>query len=120
MEYRVLKIGIMPRKEFEKYTLEIAQGKRKRSPNDPKVWFESVRSLAQIMSDENRQLMRTIRDQRPESIRELAQLTGRRSNNLSRTLKTLEAHGLVQLTRKNRAVKPKLRARALCVELRIA
>ena len=94
MEYRVLKIGIMPRKEFEKYTLEIAQGKRKRSPNDPKVWFESVRSLAQM--------------------------TGRRSNNLSRTLKTLEAHGLVQLTRKNRAVKPKLRARTLRVELRLA
>ena len=44
---------------------------------------------------------------------------GRRSNNLSRTLKTLEAHGLVQLTRKNRAVKPKLRARTLRVELRI-
>jgi predicted transcriptional regulator len=54
-----------------------------------------MRSLSQVLSDENRALLEVIRTTRPESISELADLTGRQQGNLSRTLKTVSRHGLV-------------------------
>lgn len=74
----------------------------------PSVWFDSWRQLAGVLSDENRQLLRLIRDCKPRTVAELSEISGRAASNLSRTLKNLEEHGLVRLHRsaESRAVRP--------------
>ncbi len=47
---RRMKIGIMSREGFQKYTMDIASGKMKPHANAPKIWFESVESRAQVLS----------------------------------------------------------------------
>jgi putative addiction module component (TIGR02574 family) len=69
--------------------LAIARGDLKPRPGDPKVWFTSMRSLAEVFGHENRALLRTIRETRPLSIASLADTTGRKPGNLSWTLKTM-------------------------------
>ena len=84
-------------------------GEQKPKPNGrdvPTVWFASMASLAAVLSDANRALLRTIQDQQPKSLTELAQLTGRKVPNLSRTLRTMEGYGLVALRRNVRDVQP--------------
>jgi predicted transcriptional regulator len=74
----------------------------------PTVWFDSWRQLAGVLSDENRELLRLIRDCKPRTVAELSGISGRAASNLSRTLKNLEEHGLVRLHRstESRAVRP--------------
>ncbi len=60
-----LKLGIMRRDEFQLYTLAIAKGEIKPEADAPKVWFDSVESLAQILSTENRALLHTNTDKYP-------------------------------------------------------
>ena len=92
-----VKIGIMPLKEFQAYTKTIVTGKHKRKRGEPKIWFSSMASLAQVLSDQNRELLSLIAEQRPESITELAELSQRSQSNLTRTLKTMENYGLVKM-----------------------
>jgi predicted transcriptional regulator len=42
-----------------------------------RLGFTSIRSLAVVLSDENRALLKFIMEKKPNSIRELADLTGR-------------------------------------------
>lgn len=74
----------------------------------PTVWFDTWRQLVGVLSDENRQLLKTMRSARPQTVAELAKLSGRAPSNLSRTLKNLQAHGLVRLHRAEagRAIRP--------------
>ncbi len=72
----------------------------------PTIWFASLASLAAVLSDENRALLRTIRDQKPKSLTELAELSGRKVPNLSRTLRMMSGYGLVVLTKKERDIQP--------------
>ncbi len=66
-----------------------ARGEYKPKPSDPKIWFTSMRSLAEVLSDENRALLKIIQEAKPQSITSLAEITGRKTSNLSRTLKTM-------------------------------
>ncbi len=43
-------IGIMPYKEFKKYTMAIACGKHKPKKGEPKIWFESIETMSQVAS----------------------------------------------------------------------
>lgn len=105
-----ISIGIMPEDKIRERMLAIARGEYKPKPSDPKIWFTSMRSLAEVLSDENRALLKIIQDSQPESISGLAELTGRKQSNLSRTLKTMSQYGLVEMVRKNRQVKPIVKA----------
>lgn len=96
----------MSQKEIRERTLAIAQGKYKPKQDEPKIWFTSIRSLAEVLSDENQALLQVITDKKPDSIRELADITGRQPSNLSRTLKTLSAYGFVKLKKFNKTVCP--------------
>jgi len=49
--------------------------------------------MAQVLSNENQLLLKTILDRKPESLKELEAATGRSSSNLSRTLKTMARYG---------------------------
>ncbi len=105
-----INIGIMPEDKIRERMLAIARGEYKPKPTDPKIWFTSMRSLAEVLSDENRTLLKIIQDRQPESISGLAELTGRKQSNLSRTLKTMSQYGLVEMVRENRQVKPIVKA----------
>lgn len=97
MPRKALKIGIMSREDFKKRTIAIAKGEYKPQKDEPKVWFESLQSLAQVLSDENRILLKIIEEQKPKSIKALEEITGRKSSNLSRTLHTMANYGIVDL-----------------------
>jgi predicted transcriptional regulator len=99
-------IGIATRQDIRSRALAIASGYHLPRPDEPKVWFTSMRSLAEVLSDDNRVLLRVIREEKPESLSQLAEVTGRAASNLSRTLKTMERYGLVEMQRELRTVRP--------------
>src|SRR6266498_2490180 len=99
---KTVKIGIMSQKEIRARTLAIARGEYKPRPDEPKIWFTSIRSLAEVLSDDNQALLQTIMEKKPHSIRELSEMTGRESSNLSRTLRTLSVYGFVKLEKSNK------------------
>ena len=105
-------IGIMSQEQMRARAVAIARGKYKAKPGEPKIWFPSMRSVAEVLSDENRTLLHVIRESQPDSLGELAQLTGRQLSNVSRTLKTMSNYGLVELKRspKGREVRPVVKA----------
>jgi predicted transcriptional regulator len=94
---KILRIGIAPYEEMKARTMAIARGELKPGPDEPKLWFASIESLARVLSDKNRVLLDLIIDQQPKSLAELEALSGRAKSNLSRTLKSMERFGLVEL-----------------------
>jgi predicted transcriptional regulator len=109
-------VGIMPLEQYKKRTIDIAKGKYVPKPNEPKIWFESIKSLAQVLSNENQKLLKVILEKNPKSLSELHSLTGRATSNLSRTLKTLARYGIVELHKINNSVVPEVKATNFKVE----
>ena len=96
---KVLRIGIASRDQMRARTMAIARGEYRPGRDDPKVWFTSLESLAQVLSSKNQLLLELIRRVRPASMKELADVSGREVSNLSRTLHTMERYGLVRLSK---------------------
>ena len=88
--------------------MRIARGEQKPGPDDPKVWFTSTESFAQVLSAGNRELLRTIAERAPASLDELAEMTGRAKSNLSRTLKKMAEYGLVEMEPEGRRRRPRV------------
>ena len=105
-------IGVMPQAQIRARMIAIAKGEYKPKSGEPKIWFTSMKSVAEVLSDENRALLKVIRETRPDSIAVLARSTGRQPSNLSRTLKTMSRYGLVELQREKTQVRPVVKARA--------
>jgi len=116
MKMKTIRVGIMPMEQYKKRTMDIAKGLYKPKKDEPKVWFESLKSMAQILSNENQELLQVILDNNPKSLKELEELTGRAKSNLSRTLKTLERYGIVELHKENNALVPEVKATHFKVE----
>jgi predicted transcriptional regulator len=110
LKMKIIKIGIASQEKIRERMLAIAKGELKPKPSDPKIWFTSMRSLAEVLSDENRALLDVIRTSRPASISALADLTGRKQGNLSRTLKPMSRYGLVKMEKHERSLRPIARA----------
>lgn len=119
MAKKVLKIGIITQEDYKKRTIAIARGEYKPKKGEPKVWFESINSMAQVLSSENQQLLKIIKEQKPTSLKELEIATGRKSSNLSRTLKTMSRYGIVDLVKQNKSIKPVVKATDFKVEFGI-
>ena len=104
-----LKVGIASYEEMKAQTMAVARGKRRISPDEPKVWFTSTESFSKVLSAGNRKLLRVIAEKEPGSLDELARITGKAKSNLSRTLHTMESYGLVRLERGERGrITPKV------------
>jgi len=103
---KTIVIGIMPQEKIRERVLAIARGDYKPKATEPKIWFTSMRSLAEVLSDDNRALLKVIQEAKPQSISSLADITGRKPGNLSRTLKTMSNYGFVEMKRENRHVRP--------------
>jgi predicted transcriptional regulator len=61
---KIIKVGIASQEEIRERMLAIAKGEFKPKPSDPRIWFTSMRSLSQAVSDENRALLDVIRTAR--------------------------------------------------------
>ena len=116
MSKKVMKIGVMSREDYKKRTIAIAKGEYTPKNNEPKVWFESLQSMAQVLNNENQKLLQMILEEHPQSIKELEELSGRSSSNLSRTLKTLARYGIVALEKQDKRIVPVVKASDFRVE----
>jgi predicted transcriptional regulator len=69
----ILKVGIAPMEQFKARTMAIARGEYKPSPDEPKIWFSSPESFAQVLSGKNQAL---IAKTNPASLTELSETSG--------------------------------------------
>ena len=116
MKTKEMKVGIMPYKNFKKYTIAIAAGKYQPTKNEPKVWFESIETMSQVLSTKNLELLKLIERKQPKSISELADLSGREKSNLSRTLKTFAKYGIIDIEERKRTKVPIPKATCFKIE----
>jgi predicted transcriptional regulator len=106
---KTLRIGVAPYEHMKARTMAIARGELTPGPDEPKLWFASIESLARVLSDKNRALIDLIIERRPQSLAELQQLSGRARSNLSRTLRSMERFGLVELVEgEGRTLQPRV------------
>ena len=104
---KTLRIGIASMTDMKARMMAVARGELTVGPDEPKLWFTSIESLARVLSDKNRLLLDLIIEQQPNSLAELEALSGRAKSNLSRTLKSMERFGLVELLKgEGGALKP--------------
>lgn len=96
----------MSPKDYSKRTIAIAKGEYLPKKNEPKIWFESLKTMAQVLSPDNVRLLDLIERNRPNSLRSLAKISGRHPSNLTRTLKTMEKYGIVLLKKEKKTVVP--------------
>ena len=110
MRTKVIKVGIISRDDYRNRTIAIAKGTYKPKKDEPKVWFESLASMAQVLGSDNQKLLSLIIKHQPSSLAELERISSRRKSNLSRTLKTLERYGIVSLSKEKGKLVPKVKA----------
>ena len=113
---KVMNVGIISPESYKKRTIAIAKGEYKPKKNEPKVWFESIMSLSQVLSNENQELLKLIIKHKPTSLTELEEISQRKKSNLSRTLKTLERYGIVALNKEKGRLVPIVKASDFKVE----
>ena len=116
MATNIMKVGIMSQEEYRQRTIAIAKGEYAPKHGEPKVWFESLQSMAQVLSNENQELLKVIIERKPNSLKELEEMTGRKSSNLSRTLKLMARYGIVDLTKDKKNIMPVVKATSFKVE----
>lgn len=75
----------------------VARGEKRAAKDAATVTVESVEVLARLLTHDNRDLLKMIKDQHPESIAALERLSGRKGPNLLRSLNKLEAVGLLEM-----------------------
>jgi predicted transcriptional regulator len=95
----------------------VARGERRAPRDAARPSFNSVAALVRLLTPENRALLATLRDRKPQSITELARITGRAAPNLTRTLAKLEAIGFVEMKTVKRRKVPRPLVRKLRVEI---
>jgi predicted transcriptional regulator len=110
MRKKIVNCGIMSPEDYIERAKAIARGEYKPKRGEPKIWFESLQTMAQVLNNENQRLLHTIIEEKPKSIAALSASTGRKVSNLSRTLKKMEQYGIVGLVRQKGTVKPIVRA----------
>lgn len=93
---------IQSMKELEAEMRAVARGEKAAPPDAHLPSVESAEVLIRLLTPDNRNLLRIIRDKKPQSVAELARLTNRAESNLSRTLGKLEAFGLIEMRSVNR------------------
>lgn len=113
---KTLKVGIMPREYFQKRLIDIASGRYVPKKNEPKIWFSSIKSLSEVLSENNLRLLRIIDEEKPDSIKELAEITHRQPGNLSRTLRTMERYGIIEFKKQGKNSRPIAKAVGFNIE----
>jgi len=108
---------IKSHRDLKKEMLAVARGEVP-APKDAAVpSVESAEVLLRLLTPENRDLMKILRDRHPKSVADLARMTKRASPNLLRTLAKLEAFGLIEMRSDGRRKVPRARVSKLHVEI---
>ena len=76
---KTIVIGVMPQKQIRARTIAIAKGEYKPEPGEPKSWFTSMKSVAEVLSDQNRALLEVNRETHADSMAVLAKTTGKQA-----------------------------------------
>jgi predicted transcriptional regulator len=108
---------IQTMKELEAEMLAVAVGEIPAPPDAALPSVESAEALLRLLTPDNRSLLRTIRDAKPQSVAELARLTNRAEPNLLRTLGKLEAFGLLEMRTVDRRRVPTVMVDTLRIEI---
>jgi len=72
---KAIVIGILPPEKILERVLSIARGEHKSKPGRPRIWFTSMRSLAEVLSDANRALLQVKETTNSQFIKSLAEAT---------------------------------------------
>lgn len=112
----IMRIGIASPQQQRQRALDIAAGRRKPKRGEPKVWFPSLKTAAEVL-DRNRDLIRIICEDHPQSVNELAQLSGRAESNVSRSLRRLEAYGIIRMVKAGKQRRPEALAREFDIRM---
>jgi len=116
MKMKILNAGIISKENYVKRIIAISKGSYTPRKDEPKIWFESLHSMTQVLSIGNQNLLKLIIEYKPKSLSELANLSGTPITNLTKTIKTLEKYGIVQLSKKAGMLAPKVLATDFTVQ----
>ena len=100
---KTIVIGVMLQEQVRARAIAIAKGEYKPNAGEPRVWFTSMKSVAEVLSDQIRALLKGIRETNPVSMAVLAKARGRQPGSLSR-------YGLVELPGEKTHVRPIVKA----------
>ncbi len=92
-----LEIGIMPEAQYRQRCLDIIRGEITIDDNEPKVWFESIESLAKVLDRESRELNALIFNKKPDSLSDLAKLSGLSAGSIIQKINQLSNFGIIEL-----------------------
>lgn len=101
-----LQVGIMSRNKFQSRAIDIACGRYKPKKNEPKIWFNSLESLCEVLNEKNMELLKIIDELKPESIDELAILSKREPGHLVLMLSLMARYGIIEMKRIGKNSKP--------------
>jgi predicted transcriptional regulator len=100
MKVKRVKIGIRPPGtifgEAAEVISQIEAGKKVRAQGEW-LYFADVREMGKVLTPKRLELLKSIRDHRPESVRALAELAGRNVKNVAEDLGLLASLGLVEM-----------------------
>ncbi|MBI3757361.1 MAG: ArsR family transcriptional regulator [Deltaproteobacteria bacterium] len=100
MKVKRVKIGVRPPgtifNEAAEVISQIETGRRVRTQGEW-LYFSNVREMGKVLTPKRLELLKLIREQRPESIRSVAELAGRNVKNVSEDLELLTSLGLVEM-----------------------
>lgn len=88
---------IRPMKDLLNQMKAVARGEIQAPADAAEPSVKSAGALLRLLTPDNRSLLRTIRDSKPQSVAELARLTKRAEPNLLRTLGKLKSFGLLEM-----------------------
>ena len=100
-----LVIGITTFQEYKNRLNIIVRGNKPKH-NDPKVWFDSLSTVLEILSSYNLELLNVIIEENPDSVNKLSNITGRKSSEVSETLKRLARYGIVEFVNNSQKLTP--------------
>ena len=58
----------MPQAQIRSRAIAIVEGEYKPQSREPKIWFTSMKSVAEVLGDQNRALFKVIRETNPDSM----------------------------------------------------
>ena|SRR5258705_10251946 len=100
MKVKRVKIGVRPPgtifNEAAEIIGQIETGQRV-STQGEWLYFSNVRDIGKVLTPKRLELLKLIREQRPESVRSVAELTGRNVKNVAEDLALLASLGLVEM-----------------------
>jgi predicted transcriptional regulator len=96
------KVRVQSYEGFKQALLKAARGEGKREDLRGTLTVENVTAFVRLLTPDNRELLRIMRDEHPESVAALSRRTNRAEPNLLKTLAKLEALGLIEMREEGR------------------